>query len=269
MNNNFNDRTNLAITLARKAGEEILKIAQTNNLDTKEKGTKDVVTIADTKSEEIITKGLKKAFPNDSIIAEESGICQKGDTEYTWVIDPLDGTSNFSRGIPLYCVSIGYMKNNKPEGGAIYIPTNNELFVCERGKGAYCNNKKLQISSISKLEKSLTTIGFNNRYPEMTTWFSEIHKTAMEKMYNVEKLFSTVISLCYVAAGKTEAHMELYCYLWDICVGSLLIEEAGGTVSAENNKPLDYVRHDKQIILGTNGNIHNEFVDIIGTNIKK
>ena len=265
MNYNFQDRTILAMDLAKKAGEEILRIYQNSDLDTKEKDTKDVVTIADTKSEEIIIKGIEEKFSNDSIIAEESGTYHTTENEYTWVIDPLDGTSNYSRGIPLYCVSIGYMKDNKPMGGAIYIPATDELFVCELGKGAYCNNKRLQVSTTSKLEKSLTTIGFNNRYPEMTTWFSEIHKNAMEKMYNVEKLFSTVISLCYVAAGKIESHMELYCYLWDICVGSLLIEEAGGKVSAEENKPLDYLKLDKQIILGANGNIHDEFVNIVGS----
>lgn len=265
MNYNFQDRTILAMDLAKKAGEEILRISQNNDLDIKEKGTKDVVTIADTKSEEIIVKGIEEIFPNDSIIAEENGTYHTTENEYTWVIDPLDGTSNFSRGIPFYCVSIGYMKDNKPMGGAIYIPCTKELFACERGKGSYCNNQKLHVSTINDLSKCLTTIGFNNRYPEMTDWFSEIHKNAMENMYNVEKLFSTVISLCYVASGRIESHLELYCYLWDICVGSLLIEEAGGKVSAERNKPLNYLKLDKQIILGTNGNIHNEFVNIVGT----
>lgn len=196
MNYNFQDRTILAMDLARKAGEEILRISQNNNLDTKEKGTKDVVTVADTKSEKIIIKGIEEKFSNDSIIAEESGTYHRTENGYTWVIDPLDGTSNYSRGIPLYCVSIGYMKNNKPMGGAIYIPTTNELFVCEIGKGAYCNNKRLQVSTTSNLEKSLTTIGFNNRYPEMTAWFSEIHKNTMEKCIMLKNYF--LLSYHYV-----------------------------------------------------------------------
>lgn len=100
----------------------------------------------------------------------------------------------------------------------------------------------------------------------MNKWFSEIHKNTMEQMQNTEKFFSTVISLCYVAAGKTEAHMELYCYLWDICVGSLLVEEAGGKVSAELGKQLDFSKLEKQIILATNGNIHDEFSNIVGEN---
>ncbi len=263
-NIDLSDRTRLAMKLAKEAGEAIKKIQQSGNMETKEKGIKDVLTIADITSEKIIVNGIKNTFSDDSIIAEESGVCKTSTSEYTWVIDPLDGTSNFSRGIPFYCVSIGYMKNNKPDGGAIFIPTTNELFVCEREKGAYCNGEKLQVSSVSDLSKCLATIGFNNRFPEMNTWFSKIHKDAMEKMYNVEKLFSTVISLCYVASGKTEAHMELYCYLWDICVGSLLIEEAGGKVSYKQNKPLDFSKLEKQIILGTNSKIHNEFSNIVG-----
>lgn len=265
-NEQFSERTNLAIELAKKAGKAIQEIAENGNLNTKDKGIKDVLTIADTTSEEIIINGIKEYFSNDTIIAEESGNYQTGSTEYSWAIDPLDGTMNYSRGIPYYCISIGYLKNGRPEGGAIYIPITDELYVCERGKGAYCNDKKIHVSNVTDPAKSLTTIGFNNRFPEMTTWFSEIHKNAMDKMQNVEKLFSTVISLCYVAAGKTEAHMELYCYLWDICVGSLLVEEAGGKISAEQSKPLDYTKLEKQIILATNGNIHNEFSNIIGTN---
>lgn len=265
-NLNFNDRTKLAMELAKKAGKAILKIVDSGELNTREKGIKDVLTVADTTSEEIILNSIKEQFPEDTIIAEESGKYKMGNNEYSWAIDPLDGTMNFSRGIPFYCVSIGYMKNGKPYGGAIYIPTTNELYVCERSKGSYCNGNKLQVSSVAELDRSLTTIGFNNRFPEMTTWHSDIHKNAMEQMQNVEKIFSTVIALCYVAAGKTEAHMELYCFLWDICVGSLLVEEAGGIVSAEQNKQLDFSKIEKQIILATNGKIHNEFVNIVGTN---
>ncbi len=265
-NNYFNERTNLAIELAKEAGNIILEISNNGDLKTKEKGLKDVLTIADTTSEEMIINGIKNHFPNDTIIAEESGNYKIGNNEYSWAVDPLDGTSNYSRGIPFYCVSIGYMRDGKPEGGAIYIPTINELYVCERGKGSYCNDTKLRVSQVSELDKSITTIGFNNRYPIMNKWFSEIHKNAMEQMQNVEKFFSTVISLCYVAAGKTEAHMELYCYLWDICVGSLLVEEAGGKVSAELGKQLDFSKLEKQIILATNGNIHDKFSNIVGEN---
>lgn len=261
--NNFNERTLFAMRIAKEAGLEISKIQKTGNFQTKDKGIKDVLTIADTTSEKMIMEGIMKIFPNDDIIAEESGENLNKNSEYTWVIDPLDGTMNFSRGIPTYGVSVGYMKNGKPEGGAIYIPVTDELYVCEREKGAFCNDQKIHVSETSLLEKSLTTLGFNNRYPEMVDYFSDIHKITMKNMANAEKLFCTVISFCYVASGKTEAHMELYCYLWDICVGSLLVEEAGGRVSGINGEKLDFSKIDKQVIIATNKNIYKDYVELI------
>lgn len=261
--NNFNSRTLLAIKLSKISGFEIANIANSGILNTKDKGINDVVTIADLKSEEIIINGIKGQFPNDGIIAEETKNNEVVNSEYTWVIDPLDGTMNFSRNMPFYCVSIGYMKNGKPEGGAIFIPATNELYFCEHGKGAYCNNSKLSVSNVSSLKKSLATLGFNNRYPELTNYCCDIHQAMMNNMLNAEKLFSTVISLCYVASGKIEAHTEIYCYLWDICVGSLLIEEAGGKVYDEHGNPLDFSKIDKHIIIGTTRNISNDFVSLI------
>ncbi len=259
----FNDRTRLAIKLAREAGNEVKKILHEDNIYTKEKGLNDVVTIADTTSENIIVKKIEECFPYDKIIAEEGGEYQSGSTEYSWAIDPLDGTMNFSRNMPYYCVSIGFLKNNRPEGGAVYIPELDELYYCERGKGAYCNDKKIQVSNIENINDSLATIGFNNRYPEKRDFFNKIHDNGMYKMQNIEKLFSTVISLCYVASGKIEAHFELYCFLWDICVGSLLVEEAGGKCNSLDYTDIDYSKIDKQTIIATNKKIHSEFGNLI------
>ena len=144
-----------------------------------------------------------------------------------------------------------------------YIPETDELYCCEKGKGARCNGKKLEVSNTTKISKSLTTIGFNNRYPEERISFNRVHDKCMSQMLNVEKLFSAVISLCYVASGKIESHFELNCFLWDICVGSLLVEEAGGKCSTLNNENVDYSKVDKQIIIATNGKIHNDFEKII------
>ena len=260
---NLSERTKLAIELAKLAGKEIKRIRDEEDIQTKGKGLNDVVTIADVESEKIIVNKIKEAFSDDTIIAEEKGEYQSGNSEYSWAIDPLDGTMNYSRKMPYYCVSIGFMKDNKPEGGAVYIPETDELYYCEKGKGAYCNDKKLEVSSAEDISRSLTTIGFNNRYPEERVSFNKVHDKCMNQMLNVEKLFSTVISLCYVAAGKVESHFELYCFLWDICVGALLVEEAGGKCSSLNNENIDYIKVDKQIIIATNGNIHNDFNKII------
>lgn len=262
----FNERTKIAMKLAKLAGNEIKRILHEEDINTKGKWLNDVVTIADVKSEEIIVNKISEMFPNDTIIAEENGKHNEGNNEYSWAIDPLDGTMNYSRAMPYYCVSIGYLKNNKPQGGAIYIPELDELYYCEQWKGSYCNEKKLQISNILTLEKSLTTIGFNNRYPEKRDFFNKVHDNCMKRMLNVEKLFSTAISLCYVASWKIEAHFELYCFLRDICVWSLLIEEAGWKCSSINNENIDYTKIDKQIITATNGNIHVDYENIINSN---
>jgi len=261
--NQFNERTKLAMKLAQIAGKEIKAILQKQKLDTKAKGLNDVVTVGDVKSESLILAEIAKQFPHDTMIAEESGKQKVGDNEYAWAIDPLDGTMNYSRMMPYYCVSIGYLKNGKPEGGAIYIPELDELYYCEKGKGAYCNGVQIKVSTATTLQQSLTTIGFNNRYPEERGFFNLIHKNCMEQMLNVEKLFSTAISLCYVAAGKIEAHFELNCFLWDICVGALLVEEAGGKCSALNYQALDYNQIEKQVIIATNQKIHNDYEKLI------
>ena len=264
---NLNERTKLAMDLAKSAGMEIKRILNDDDIGTHEKGLNDVVTVADIKSERIIVDKISELFPDDTIIAEEKGKYRVGNSEYSWAIDPLDGTMNYSRKMPFYCVSIGYLKNGKPEGGAIYIPELDELYYCECGKGAYCNDKKIRVSDAPNLKKSLATIGFNNRYPDKRDYFDKIHDNCMNEMLNVEKLFSTAISLCYVASGKIEAHFELYCFLWDICVGSLLVEEAGGKCSTLNYEKIDYSKIDKQVIIATNKEIHSDFENLVNFDI--
>lgn len=186
---NFNERTKLAIDLAKIAGNEIKRILHDEDIHTKGKGLNDVVTIADIKSEKIIVDKISEVFSEDTIISEEAGKQKDGTNEYSWAIDPLDGTMNYSRSMPYYCVSIGYLKNGKPEGGAVYIPELDEIYYCEKGKGAYLNNNRISVANTSDLSKSLTTIGFNNRYPEKREFFNGIHNDCMNKMLNVEKLF--------------------------------------------------------------------------------
>ncbi len=261
--NDLSERTIFAIETAKLAGKEIKRIVHEDDIQTKGKGLNDVVTVADIESEKMIVEKIKELFPNDTIIAEENGTYDGGNNDYSWAIDPLDGTMNYSRTMPYYCVSIGFMKNNKPEGGAVYIPETDELYCCEKGKGAFCNEKRIEVSKNDSINNSLTTIGFNNRYPEERDFFNGVHDKCMNNMLNVEKLFSTVISLCYVASGKIESHFELYCFLWDICVGSLLIEEAGGKCSSLNNESINYSKIDKQVIIASNGKIHSEFEKLI------
>ena len=144
--NDFSKRVEFAKSIAKEAGNEIKRIRHHEDVHTKSKGLNDVLTIADVASKKMIVDKIKELFPNDTIIAEEGGTYYSGTSEYSWAIDPLDGTMNYSRNMPYYCVSVGFLKNNKPEGGAIYIPEVDELYYCERGKGAFCNDKEIHVS---------------------------------------------------------------------------------------------------------------------------
>lgn len=256
----FNERTKLAMEIAKKAGEAILEI-QTGDMQVREKGCNDVLTIADTTSEKMIVNAISEKFSDDGFIAEE-GSAKESKTGYTWVIDPLDGTMNFSRNMSYYAVSVGYLKDGKPYGGAVYIPKLKELFVCEEDKGAYLNEKQIHVSSNS-LSKSLAVIGFNNRQEDFRKLHCNIHKNLLDNIMNVEKIFSTVIGLCYVACGRVEIHCELNCFLWDVMPACLMIEEAGGKITQINGENIDFTQVEKQCVVGTNGLNHNEILKLL------
>ena len=256
----FNERTTLSKKIAEEAGKTILEI-QKGDMQTHEKGCNDVLTIADTTSERMIINAISEVFPDDGFVAEE-GSSKKGKSGYTWVIDPLDGTMNFSRGMSYYAVSIGYLKDGQPYGGAVYIPRLKELFVCEKGKGAYLNGQQIHVST-NNLNKSLAVIGFNNRQEDFRKLHCNIHKNLLDNIMNVEKIFSTVIGLCYVACGRIEIHCELNCFLWDVMPSCLIIEEAGGKITQINGENIDFIQLEKQCVVGTNGLIHKEILELL------
>jgi myo-inositol-1(or 4)-monophosphatase len=256
----FFDRKSLAVKLAQEAGRAILEIQQ-GDMKTCPKGHNDVVTIADTTAENMIVDAIRESFPNDAIIAEEGGV-SAGTTGYTWVIDPLDGTVNFSRGMPLYAVSIGYLRDGQPEGGAIYIPRLDELFTCERGRGTYLNGKKISVSKRS-LRDSVASIDIHNRVPDTRPWLFQVHNNLMENVLTVEKLFSAVICLCYVACGRMEIHFCADLFIWDMMPACLMITEAGGTVTQPDGTGFDYLQVKHQNILATNGVAHAEVIKLV------
>lgn len=256
----FNERTSLSKEIAEKAGKAILEI-QNGDMQTHEKGCNDVLTIADTTSEKMIVNAISEMFPDDGFVAEE-GSSKESKSGYTWVIDPLDGTMNFSRSMSYYAVSIGYLKDGKPYGGAVYIPKLKELFVCEKGKGAYLNGEQIHVST-NNLNKSLAVIGFNNRQKDFRKLHCNIHKNLLDNIMNVEKIFSTVIGICYVACGRIEIHCELNCFLWDVMPSCLMIEEAGGKITQINGENIDFTQVEKQCVVGTNGLIHSEILKLL------
>ena len=257
----FSERTRLAEELARRAGERVLEI-QKGDMGAKAKGINDVVTIADFESEKIITEAIYDRFCDDGMIAEE-GSRKDAKSGYVWVADPVDGTVNYSRGMPLYAVSVGYMKDGVPEGGAVYIPKLDEMFVCERGKGAWMNGERIRVSE-RDLKSAIAVIDYHNRTSEHREWLDKVHKNLTENIVIVNKFSSAVIELCFAACGRVEISCIFGLWLWDYMPSGLLLEEAGGRFTQMNGSEVDYSQIEGQCVMGTNGVVHEEVLGLVG-----
>ena len=256
------------IKTAKKAGKLILKEAE-KPLKISKKGKNDLVTQVDKASEELIIKEILKKYPEHKILAEESTneIEDLSGAEYLWIIDPIDGTTNFSHGLPQYSVSIAVMKISTKKtsknfeylggeiiAGVVYAPKLSELFHAEKGKGAYLNNKRINVSEIKKIEDSLLVTGFPPTHKEENLkYFSKM----LDKCQAVRRLGSAALDLAYIACGRFDGYWEFGLKPWDIAAGSLLVKEAGGKVTDTNGNLLDLFGKD---ILATNKKVHLELV---------
>ncbi len=203
-----------------------------------------------------------KEFPSHSIIAEESGSSQKS-SEYTWVIDPIDGTTNFAHKLPLFSVSIGIQKNGETIIGVIYDVMRDAIYSAEKGAGTFQNNKKIIVNDNSDLAKSLLVTGFaydrEDEYKEAIRIFGVF----LNKTRAVRRLGSAAIDFCYVASGVFDGFWEANLSPWDVCAGLLLVEEAGGKTSDfKGNKIKIY----SDSFLATNGKVHDDMLKVIRNN---
>ena len=219
----------------------------------------DLVTEADHASEKAIIETIQKNHPDHFILSEETGEI-KTTSEYKWIIDPIDGTINFAKGIPICCVSIGLEKAGEIIMGSVYNPFMNELFVAEKKMGATLNNKKIQVSNKANVGNSCLVTGFPYTYLESKNGPLEIFSALIRKAIPVRRLGSAAIDLCWVAAGRFDGYFEHHLQTWDSAAGFLMVTEAGGKVTDFNGK--DYSVYQKQI-LATNGLIHEELRGII------
>ncbi|MBI3755805.1 MAG: inositol monophosphatase [Deltaproteobacteria bacterium] len=223
------------------------------------KGAIDIVTEMDTKAENLIIKTLKNKFPDHGILTEESSE-QKTDSEYRWIIDPLDGTTNYSHGFPVFCVSIALEKNGEIILGVVYNPMLNELFTAEKGKGAYLNNKKIKVSAIAELNKSLLATGFP--YDVRTSEQNNIANFAnfAVRAQAIRRAGSAALDMCYVACGRFDGFWELKLKPWDTAAAMLIINEAGGMVADFKGNPFSFYSGET---LASNGLIHVEMINIL------
>lgn len=191
-------------------------------------GRQNIVTEYDKLSEETIIACIKEHFPTHTILAEESGLSQSSSESIIWIIDPLDGTSNFARHLPLFAISIAAYQGEKGLCGVIFQPMTNELFTAERGKGAFLNGAPLQVSTITNIEEAM----FGSGFPYDMQINSKHHTKDLLRLVllgaSVRNLGSAALALAYVAAGKLEGYWMDYLYPWDFAAGQILIEEAGG-----------------------------------------
>ena len=231
---------NIAVKAARAAGNVIARHVDridTLNIQTKERN--DFVSEVDHMAEQEIIRVIKRAYPNHGFLAEESGA--QGDSEFTWIIDPLDGTTNFLYGFPQFAVSIALQHGDRIEQGVVYDPVKQELFTATRGGGATLNNRRIRVTQRAGLEGALLGTGIPFRKHQDLERYLETMKVLLPGTAGVRRAGSAALDLAYVAAGRLDGFWEFGLHPWDMAAGILLIQEAGGMIGEPNGNK-DYLR---------------------------
>jgi len=222
---------NIAIRAARKAGSIINRASLDGGaLNVRSKRANDFVTQVDGAAEQAVIEIVKKAYPDHGFIAEESGESAT-DAEYLWIIDPLDGTTNFIHGFPQYCVSVAVQHRGALTHAVVYDPTKNELFTASKGSGAFLNDRRIRVSKCQKLENALVGTGFPFKELGRIDLYMRQLQAFMSKSSGVRRAGAAALDLAYVACGRLDAFWELGLAKWDMAAGALLITEAGGLVA--------------------------------------
>ena len=230
---------NIAIRAARAAGDSIVReMDRACDIPIEDKGKNDFVTEVDKNAEEIIISTIQKSYPDHAFLAEESG--QRGESDYLWVIDPLDGTTNFLHSFPHFAVSIALKQKGILNQAVVYDPLKQELFTATKGKGAQLNNRKIRVSSKKELDGALLGTGFPYSDEKAMLKFIESYKALFPKVAGIRRAGVASLDLAYVASGRLDGFWEFNLKPWDIAAGVLLIQEAGG-ISAELSGGLDYL----------------------------
>jgi myo-inositol-1(or 4)-monophosphatase len=254
----FRKELKFAKETAGAAGAILLKGLKTKR-QVHYKGRVDLVTQIDLKAEKFIVGKIKKTFPGHSILAEEGG-GSDNQSDYKWIIDPLDGTTNFAHGYPAFCVSIGLEIEGEMMLGAIYNPVLDELFYASKGKGAFLNRKRIHVSKEGKLSHSLLSTGFP--YDIADTFIDNLENFG--RMYKasrgIRRAGSAALDLCYLACGRFDGFWELKLHAWDTAAGIVIVSEAGGRVTDLHGGK--YSIYDNSI-LATNGKIHKQMQNVL------
>jgi myo-inositol-1(or 4)-monophosphatase len=251
---NHNDFVLVMAEIAREAGALLMGYFH-QNVKVEYKGDADLVTIADRNSEILIRERIKKNWPTHDVLGEEQGLVDTG-SDYRWYVDPLDGTTNFAHGFPIFCVSMALEHKGKRIAGVVYDPTRNELFAAEQGSGAYLNQQRIQVSKTSTLAECLVATGFpsHKRHKNPNIYF--YHQITL-RTHGVRRAGSAALDLCCVASGRFDGFWEFNLNPWDTAAGVLIVEEAGGKVTDFRGGPFQL---NSRETLASNGKVHGALV---------
>ncbi len=246
-----------AVRAALKAGE-IQKRRLGSSFELDYKGESDIVTAVDTECEEAIKGIIFEQWPDHSILAEESG--SSGDGEYRWVVDPLDGTTNFSHSYPHFCSSVALMRGEEIVAGAVYDPIMEELFTATKGGGAYLDGNPLKTTQVKDIDRAVLATGFPYDHKRRMTEALPYFIAMLRVVQGIRRAGSAALDLCYVAAGRLDGFWEVSLHPWDVAAGWLIVEEAGGKITGLNGYPTTL--HSEQI-LASNGPLHPALTQVL------
>jgi myo-inositol-1(or 4)-monophosphatase len=247
---------NTAVEVAREAGVLLLEHFR-QPLKITYKRRSDLVTEADRKSETLIVERLRSHYPSHAIVAEEGGGRKTG-SDYCWYVDPLDGTTNFAHGFPIFAVTLGLAYRGEVAAGVVYDPTRGELYTVERGAGAFLNGQRLHVSNNGLLAECLVATGFPP-FASNHDLNVEFYFQFTELTHGIRRAGSAALDLCCVAAGRFDGFWELKLNPWDKAAGTLLVTEAGGRVSGITGKPFNLLGDD---IFASNGLVHDQMLGV-------
>ena len=249
------------IEISRNAGNILLEGFRSEKTKVSYKSRTDLVTNMDRESEEYIVSAIEKRFPTHSIVAEE-GSSREGKSEFIWYVDPLDATNNFAHGIPFFCVSIGvYSKaENCIVCGAVFDPCHNEMFHAVKGEGSFCNGLSIKVSNISDIGVALLATGFPYAKDDMDKNNLSEFSRFLPRIQCIRRMGSAALDLCFVASGRVDGFWEPLLKSWDTAAGSLIVQEAGGTVTKYDGS--DYDPEYPQI-LASNGLLHKQMINLL------
>ena len=252
---------NLIIKACMKASRSLIRdFGEIENLQVSTKGPGDFVSSADKRTEKILIDELQKAHPDYGVITEEKGIINKSNTKNRWIIDPIDGTMNFLNGIPQFAISIGYEENGEIKCGVIFNPIMNEMFLAEKGNGAFLNNQRIRVSKQKKINDALLVTGGPKGASKIKNKIYSEYINVSNNVANVRKFGSAALDMAYVACGRFDGYWQRELNYWDVAAGIIILKEAGGFVNffeEDINSPL------KKNILATNSSIHEKLRELL------